>query len=430
MNDLFLLGRVLYGGFFVVAGINHFQHLDMLAGFAGFKSVPAPKVSVMFSGLLILAGGLSVMVGFQPTLGVICIALFLIPVTFMMHTYWSDTDQNMKINNRVNFQKNVALLGAALMLLVVPQPWPLSVDASMAAQQPAQAPPPMVKENATVKVSPHVYAIPDDSVSLVPNVGIIVGNTATMVIDTGLGPRNAQTILREVAKVSRNTDLYLVTTHFHPEHAAGSAAFPPGTKFIVSRTQQKELDELGLSTNATFASRSPVVAELLKDPSTGSGQAVQFRRPDVLFDHEHVVDLGGVRVRLLALGSTHTRGDTVAFVEGDRVLFAGDIVFNRAFLAFSQYSSGQTWLAVLDQLGSLNPATIVPSHGPMGDGSLIGQQRDVLKTLQSRARELREQGKTADEAAQALVSELQMKYPNWTGPNRVGAAVRSFYSEM
>ena len=428
MTYLFLLGRLLYGGFFVVAGINHFQHLDMLAGFAGFKGVPSPKLAVMFSGLLILVGGLSVMLGFQPMLGVGCIAVFLIPVTLMMHTYWSDTDQSMKINNRVNFQKNVALLGAALMLLVVPQPWPLSVDASLSAQQRGQVPPPMIRENATVTLSPHVYAIPDESVSLVPNVGIIVGNSATMVIDTGLGPPNAQAILREVAKVSRHADLYLVTTHFHPEHAAGSVAFPPGTKFIVSRSQQKDLDELGPSTNATFGSRSPIAAQLLTDPSTGS--SVGFRRPDVLFDHEHVVDLGGLRVRLLALGSTHTRGDTVAFVEGDRVLFAGDIVFNRAFLAFGQYSSGQTWLAVLDELGSLNPAIVVPSHGPMGDGSLIGQQRDVLKGLQTRARELREKGKTADEAAQTLVSEFQAKYPNWTGPNRVGAAVRSFYSEM
>jgi glyoxylase-like metal-dependent hydrolase (beta-lactamase superfamily II) len=280
----------------------------------------------------------------------------------------------------------------------------------------------MVKENATVKVSEHVYVIPDGRVPLIPNVGIIVGNRATMVIDTGLGPKNAQAILREVAKVSRNAELYLVTTHFHPEHAAGSSAFPPSATFVLARAQQKDLDELGLSTNATFAGRSPLVAELLKD--------VQFRKPDMLFDHEQRIDLGGVSVRLLALGSTHTRGDTVAFVEGDRVLFAGDIVMNRTFLAFSQYSSGQTWLSVLDQLGSMNPATIVPSHGPVGDGSLIGEQRDVLKVLQARARELREQGRTADQAAQALVAELQAKYPAWVGPNRIGAAVRSFFGEM
>src|SRR5262245_7826949 len=136
--------------------------------------------------------------------------------------------------------------------------------ASAAAQQRAAPPLPMVKENATLKVSPHVYVILDDSVPLVPNVGIIVGNTATMVIDTGLGPRNAEAILREVAKVSKNPNLYLVTTHFHPEHAAGSMAFPAATRFIVSRSQRQDLDELGLTTNATFASRSATSAELLK----------------------------------------------------------------------------------------------------------------------------------------------------------------------
>ena len=66
---------------------------------------------------------------------------------------------------------------------------------------------PIVKEGTTVKVSPHVYVIPDGNVGGVPNVGIIVGNKATLVVDTGMGPRNGQAILREVAKVSKNADL-------------------------------------------------------------------------------------------------------------------------------------------------------------------------------------------------------------------------------
>jgi glyoxylase-like metal-dependent hydrolase (beta-lactamase superfamily II) len=293
---------------------------------------------------------------------------------------------------------------------------------TIAAQQPAQAPPPLVKENATVKLSDHVYAIPDDSVPLVPNVGIIVGEKATLVVDTGLGPRNGEAILREVAKVSKNADLYLVTTHFHPEHTAGSSAFPTNTKFIVSQTQQKDLDELGLALAAQFAGRSALSAELLKD--------VKFRRPDVVFfDRQYDIDLGGgVRVRLLALGPTHTRGDTVVFVEPDRALFAGDVVMNRAFLAFGQYSNAQTWMSVLEQLEALHPTTIVPSHGPIGDGSLIGQQRGVLDALQTRVRALRMEGRSADEAAKLLTAEMQAKYPGWTGPNRVGAAVSSFYA--
>src|ERR1044071_7241644 len=81
------------------------------------------------------------------------------------------------------------------------------------------APDPLIKENATVRVAPHTYVIPDGNVPLVPNVGIIVGSRATLVVDTGLGPSNAKTVLTEVAKVSKNRTMFLVATHFHPEHA-------------------------------------------------------------------------------------------------------------------------------------------------------------------------------------------------------------------
>jgi glyoxylase-like metal-dependent hydrolase (beta-lactamase superfamily II) len=289
-------------------------------------------------------------------------------------------------------------------------------------QQPGAPPPaPLVRENATVKVSDHVYVIPDNSAPAVPNVGIIVGNTATVVIDTGLGPRNGEAILREVAKVSRNTQLYLVTTHFHPEHAAGSSAFPASAKFVISNAQQKDLDELASDLTATFAGRTPAMGELLKD--------VKYRRADILFEREHTLDLGGLRVKLLSLGPMHTRGDTMIFVEGDAVLFAGDVVNHRAFLAFSQYSSGKAWLSTLDQLDALRPKIVVPAHGAMGTGASIVEQRDVLKALQARVRELKAQGKSADEAAALLVAELQMKYTGWNGANRLGAAARTFYNE-
>src|ERR1700757_3991367 len=104
----------------------------------------------------------------------------------------------------------------------------------------ANIPPPMVKENATVKIGPHSYVIPDGNVVLVPNVGIVVGSRATLVVDTGMGPKNGAIVMKEVAKVSRNAELYLVTTHFHAEHVAGIAAFPPQTKYIISRVQQQD----------------------------------------------------------------------------------------------------------------------------------------------------------------------------------------------
>ena len=78
-------------------------------------------------------------------------------------------------------------------------------------QPPRDLPDPLVKENVTVKLSRHAYLIPDGNVVLVPNIGIVVGSKATLVVDTGMGPRNGAAVMREVAKVSQNTKLYLVT---------------------------------------------------------------------------------------------------------------------------------------------------------------------------------------------------------------------------
>ncbi len=291
-----------------------------------------------------------------------------------------------------------------------------------AAQQPPQnLPTPLVKENVTVKVSANAYVIPDGNVVLVPNIGIVVGARATLVVDTGMGPRNGEAVLREVAKVSKNTELYLVTTHFHAEHVAGIAAFPPATKFVISKQQQKDLDELGPDLTKRFAGFSPAIGELLKD--------APVRRADVLFDREYTIDLGGVSVRLLALGSTHTPGDTMVFVEQDRVLFAGDVVMVKAPVAFGQTSSAATWVDVLKQIEPLRPAVVVPAHGPVGDGGAVGQQRALIETLQARVRELKTQGRTVDEAATTLTAEFQSQHPDWTAPNRVGAIVRSLYAE-
>ena len=128
VDYLFLLGRILYGGFFVLGGINHFTNLAMMSGYAGSKGVPAAKAGVVVSGLLVLVGGALVIVGAHITIAVVCLAVFLLPVTYLMHDFWNEKEMMGKINQQVNFQKNVALLGAALFLLMIPRPWPVSLN--------------------------------------------------------------------------------------------------------------------------------------------------------------------------------------------------------------------------------------------------------------------------------------------------------------
>lgn len=285
----------------------------------------------------------------------------------------------------------------------------------------AQIPDPLVKENATVKLAEHTYVIPDGNVGLVPNVGIVVGSRATLVIDPGLGRRNGETVLREVAKISKNSELFIATTHSHAEHTTGYVAFPATAKYINSTVQEADFAQGGTQQIQNFSGRSPMTAELLKD-ATG-------RKADITFDRDYMLDLGGVRVRFLVVGPTHTRGDTVFFVEGDGVLFAGDVVMNNSFVAANQNSSMKAWLAAFDAFDAMRPRTIVPSHGPVGEGGMLAVNRAVMQEVQARARELKAQGRTVEETAATVQKEVQAKHPGWPRANGLAGAARAAYAE-
>jgi putative oxidoreductase len=124
---LFLIGRLLFGGLFLLNGINHFTGRAGMVGYAQFKGVPAPNLLIPLSGLWLVISGLSIMAGFRPDIGLIMAALFLAGVTPVMHNFWAATDPNARMGDYINFQKNMALLGAALMLLSLGRPWPMSI---------------------------------------------------------------------------------------------------------------------------------------------------------------------------------------------------------------------------------------------------------------------------------------------------------------
>ena len=123
---LFLAGRVLVGGYYVMSGVNHFTKLEMMTGYAKSKNVPLAKWAVLFSGLLLLLGGVSVLTGVYPQIGVLCLAAFFLGVSFKMHDFWA-APKEQKMAEMINFTKNMALLGSTLMWLAVQTPWPLSL---------------------------------------------------------------------------------------------------------------------------------------------------------------------------------------------------------------------------------------------------------------------------------------------------------------
>jgi glyoxylase-like metal-dependent hydrolase (beta-lactamase superfamily II) len=291
-----------------------------------------------------------------------------------------------------------------------------TVAALTAANAFAQMAQPMVGENTT-KISDHVWAIMG-----FPNIAIVVGSRATLVVDTGMGPKNGATAARVAAKLAPNNQkLFLTTTHFHPEHAAGESGFPAGTILIRNTLQQQEMEKHGQEMLDMFSNGSAQNKELLA--------GVVLRQPDVMFDQEARIDLGGVTARLIWFGEAHTKGDELTFVEPDRTLISGDVVQNRTIpMIFGDGGTPSSWLAVVDKVAGLNASHVLPDHSAPGDGSLVAAERDLISGIRTQALALKRKGMSADDAGKEVSASLKAQHPDWPNTNAAGF-VKSVYAD-
>jgi glyoxylase-like metal-dependent hydrolase (beta-lactamase superfamily II) len=282
----------------------------------------------------------------------------------------------------------------------------------------AQLKQPLLSDDNLKRVSDHVYVMEG-----FPNVVYVIGSRATLVVDTGLGERNGATVMRAEQKLAKGPILYLTTTHYHSEHTTGEQAFPASTIIIRNSEQQEEMTKSVGAHMDAFRKMSAQNSDLLKE--------VHFRPPDVLFDREAKLDLGGVTARLFWVGPAHTKGDELIFVEEDSVLIPGDIVQKDVFpIMPNADASVKGWLSILDNVEALHPKFIVPDHGAaIVDASQIGTERAYILALQARALELKKQGASADDAGKTITAELKAKYPDWPNPNNVAGEVLRVYEQ-
>jgi glyoxylase-like metal-dependent hydrolase (beta-lactamase superfamily II) len=282
----------------------------------------------------------------------------------------------------------------------------------------AQLKQPLLSDDNLKHVSDHVSVVEG-----FPNVVFVIGSRATLVVDTGLGERNGATVMRVEQKLAKGPILYLTTTHYHSEHTTGEQAFPASAIIIRNTVQQEEMiKSVGAHMDA-FRKMSAQNLDLL--------QNVKFRPPDLLFDREAKLDLGGVTARLFYVGPAHTKGDELIFVEEDSVLIPGDIVQKDIFpIMPNPDASVKGWLAILDNVEALHPKFIVPDHGAsIVDASQIGTQRAYLLALQARVLELKKQGVSVDDAGKTVTAELKAKYPDWPNPNNIAGEVTRVYEQ-
>ncbi len=297
-------------------------------------------------------------------------------------------------------------------------------------QQPgidSNAPPPIVHGNP-LEIADGVFIVPDGRVPLVPNIGIIVGDRAALVVDCGLGPKNGSIALGIAKELARDRPLFLTLTHFHPEHGFGAQTFHDST-IIYNRTQRDEFRQKGKGYLDQFRGFGGAVAEQL--------EGVDFVDPHVVYDGAADFDLGARVVQLRTWGRAHSRGDQVAFLPVERVLSTGDLVENRFYPIFPFFPpydvdvDGHNWITVIEELQRLDPKIVVPGHGELDDTDLLVTTHKYLTLLRFEVKRLAGEGYDAEEIVATLGPKLEARYPDWdtSEPWRIVTGVQTFLAQ-
>lgn len=282
---------------------------------------------------------------------------------------------------------------------------------------------PVVREGLTEQVADGAFLIPDGRVPLVPNVGFLVGERGVLVIDTGMGIENGERVLREARRLAGDRPVFLTLTHFHAEHGYGAQVFAPEATIVYNAAQADELQERGQAMLEMFAGRDENLAELLR--------GVEFVRPHVAYEGKATIDLGGIRAELIEIGHAHTFSDQVVWVPEARVLFAGDLFEYRFFpIVPSPDVHIGNWIAALDRLHALEPATVVPGHGETTGAAELLEPRDYFSSIGGRVAALHGEGKSLEEAQDALEPEIAAQWSHWDGPIWIRNTIANCYREL
>ncbi|MEV6984123.1 MBL fold metallo-hydrolase [Sphaerisporangium sp. NPDC051017] len=286
---------------------------------------------------------------------------------------------------------------------------------------------PAVQVAGTREIAPDLLVIPNHRVGLVPNIGIIGGTQAVLVVETGIGTDNAEQVLALASEAAKGRRLYLTTTHFHPEHAFGAQVFTGQATYLVNRAQADDLKTKGPGYLEMFRGMGGPIARRL--------DGVRPPTPDVIYDDGYDLDLGGRTVRLRPTGRGHTKGDQVVEVPDAGVLFTGDLAETGQFAIFPWFPphdtdvSGVRWLAVMERLAATRPRVVVPGHGDLGGPEVLTGVRDYLRELRDETWLRRDSAMGEAEIVAEVRALLIERHPEWVGQQWIELGVGCLCAE-
>jgi glyoxylase-like metal-dependent hydrolase (beta-lactamase superfamily II) len=286
---------------------------------------------------------------------------------------------------------------------------------------------PIVELTEIRELARDLVVIPNRSVELVPNIGVIGGSHGVLVVDTGIGPRNGEKVLAFATEYANGRRLYLTTTHFHPEHAYGAQAFAGEATYLVNGAQAADLAAKGPGYLQMFRGLGAPIARQL--------DGVEMVTPDVVYDDAYELDLGGRVVQLRATGRAHTKGDQVVTVADAGVLFTGDLVDAGQFSIFPWFPpydtdvSGLRWIEVMRRLVVTDPSAVVPGHGDISGPQLLADVRDYLELLRDETWVRRDSAMSQETIVAEVKALMIERHPEWSGQDWIDKGVACLCAE-
>ncbi|WP_428003086.1 MBL fold metallo-hydrolase [Acidovorax sp.] len=264
-----------------------------------------------------------------------------------------------------------------------------------------------VKQVSFDKLSEHAYAYTAEGD---PNTGIIIGDDAVMVIDTQATPVMAQDVIRRIREVTDKPIKYVLLSHYHAVRVLGASAY--GAEHIIASEDTRDLIvERGQFDKDSEIGRFPRLFQNVESVPDG------LTWPTMTFNKKMTLWLGKLEVQILQLGRGHTKGDTVAWLPAEKILFSGDLVeFDATPYAGDAYF--KDWPQTLDNLAALKPEKLVPGRGaalqtPEQVQAGLAGTRAFISDLYESVKASAAKGEDLRKVYEATFAKLQPKYGNW-----------------